>query len=374
MKRSLLLFLCLMTPVWAVTRSVTISAPATVNTGQSITIPTSASTSATDSEQIGFYHAEYSTNGGSSWSGFCFDVNVGKSATRNAFITAGAVGTQIKIRVRIAFRGGGAGDVDYAGGGINWGGSWGNWGTPPTVYATVNVVAAPNAAPTVSWEQAPTNVAINSWVPVQAKGEDADGNLSIVLVWRNWSPHAFTGATNGYLSYSDPNSTTASSVMNVPFQAKADDSAGADSGFITHTVNFVDTVSPTDTAHLRATNITTTSISLVWSGSTDNSGSLDYQISRDGSIVATTTSATATLSGLAPHTKYLIRVRARDGSSNTSAWSGEIAIWTLDDDSDPNNGDGIEDYVEALLGTDPNSSATANPTQINLKIHQPASD
>lgn len=117
---------------FALTRTVDITPPGAVYAGQTFSVSTSASTDAGGGEQIGFYHAQYSTDGGTNWTWFAGDVNAGASATRNATITAGAAGSTIMIRVRIAFRGGSAGDVDYAGGAINWEGSWDAWQTPPT--------------------------------------------------------------------------------------------------------------------------------------------------------------------------------------------------------------------------------------------------
>lgn len=126
-----------------VNRSVNISMPATpIYAGQSLSIQASASTDATDGEQIGFFHYEYSTNGGSSWNAVAYDVNVGGSATRTANFTAGAIGSTVMLRVRIAFRGGAAGDVDYAGNAINWSGSWNSWLTPPTKYGSAEIRTA----------------------------------------------------------------------------------------------------------------------------------------------------------------------------------------------------------------------------------------
>ncbi len=144
----------------ATTRQLDIIAPQEVLAGSPISIPSYICTDATDGEQIGFFHADYSTNGGGSWTPYCYDVNIGKSATRTAYVTAGGAGSQIWIRVRVAFRGGQAGDVDYTGRAIDWNGSWSNWSVPqPTVIAKISVRAA-ITAPTRS-------VVINAPVTVQ---------------------------------------------------------------------------------------------------------------------------------------------------------------------------------------------------------------
>lgn len=148
MKKLLLLFL-LPVSAWATNRTISINAPSSAISGQTVTVPVSASTDATDSEQIGFFHAEYSTDGGASWTALCYDANVGKSATRTAVITAGGMGSTIVVRVRIAFRGGAAGDVASDGSAIDWSGTWTAWATPvPTRYSSINVEASPNGEPT----------------------------------------------------------------------------------------------------------------------------------------------------------------------------------------------------------------------------------
>jgi hypothetical protein len=139
-RSAVLLFLLVAVPAFAVTRTVHIDAPAQTVAGAKMSITVLASTGASDGEHIGFFHAEYSVDGGRTWTGFCFDEKLGPIASRTAAITVGARGSQARIRVRIAFRGGQAGDVDFSGAPIRWEGSWGKWTSPPAKYATIEVV------------------------------------------------------------------------------------------------------------------------------------------------------------------------------------------------------------------------------------------
>lgn len=236
MKKLFLLLLLLPLSASAVNRAVTIhSPPATVTAGQSFTIQTSASTDATDAEQIGFYHGYYSIDNGANWTWFAADVNAGKSATRNAYITAGGTGSTIKVIARIAFRGGGAGDVDYNGSAINWGGSWSANQSPPAKIATISVVAPPNQAPIINWIQNPNTAYINQVFAIQSRGDDANGNLTNVNVWKEWVPFAFNGGGNGYQNFSDANTTSKNSTGTIAFQTQATDSNSATSAMIFHT-------------------------------------------------------------------------------------------------------------------------------------------
>ena len=128
-------------PAFAAKRSVEIDAPARAVAGTRVIVNVTASTDAKDGEKIGFFHAEYSVDGGMTWTGFSYDEKLGTSATRSVSIPVGARGSQAKVRVLVAFRGGKAGDVDFNGAPIQWDTSWGKWQSPPATLATIDVVA-----------------------------------------------------------------------------------------------------------------------------------------------------------------------------------------------------------------------------------------
>jgi hypothetical protein len=144
MKSSLLGLLSLITaalvlPVQAASRSVTVDAPASAEPGSSVTATIRASTDATDGEQIGFLHAEYSTDDGKTWTQFCFATNAGPELVRTISFAVGGKGSKSIVRARAAFRGGKAGDVDYRGGPIQWDDTWEKWRTPPTRIVIIYV-------------------------------------------------------------------------------------------------------------------------------------------------------------------------------------------------------------------------------------------
>jgi hypothetical protein len=132
-------FLLTSVSAFAAKRTVTINAPTQVAAGAKLPVNVTASTDAGDGEKIGFFHAEFSIDGGKSWTGFSYDQKLGVSATRSVTIPVGAAGSQTKVRVLIAFRGGKAGDVDFTGAPIQWDGSWAKWQSPPAKTATIEV-------------------------------------------------------------------------------------------------------------------------------------------------------------------------------------------------------------------------------------------
>jgi chitodextrinase len=82
-----------------------------------------------------------------------------------------------------------------------------------------------------------------------------------------------------------------------------------------------DTVAPTVPGSLSATSLSTTSIGLAWSLSTDAVGVSGYQVWRDGVPRTTTTALTYTDTGLTPTTLYSYRVSAFDEAGNMSGLS-----------------------------------------------------
>jgi chitinase len=84
-------------------------------------------------------------------------------------------------------------------------------------------------------------------------------------------------------------------------------------------------------AGLAAPSVTSSSINLTWTASTDNaggSGVAGYDVYRNGGLVGSSSSTGYTDSGLAAATAYTYRVRARDNAGNASAQSTQISATT----------------------------------------------
>ena len=85
---------------------------------------------------------------------------------------------------------------------------------------------------------------------------------------------------------------------------------------------------PTAPSGLTVTGKTSTSVSLAWTASTDDTGVTGYQVRQGGTVVATVTGTTATVSGLNPSTAYTFTVIARDAAGNTSGASNTVTVTT----------------------------------------------
>ncbi|WNV88169.1 lytic polysaccharide monooxygenase [Umezawaea sp. Da 62-37] len=92
-----------------------------------------------------------------------------------------------------------------------------------------------------------------------------------------------------------------------------------------------DTQAPTAPGTPTAT-ATANSVALTWSASTDNVGVAGYDVYREAGatdvLVASPTTASATVTGLTGSTAYAFYVKARDASGNTSAASSPVSVTT----------------------------------------------
>lgn len=90
-----------------------------------------------------------------------------------------------------------------------------------------------------------------------------------------------------------------------------------------------DTEAPTTPTNLAAGTITTASIALTWTASTDNVAVTSYDIFVNGVFKANSTTTSTTITGLTPETAYSIYVIAKDAKANKSGASNTISATTL---------------------------------------------
>jgi chitodextrinase len=90
-----------------------------------------------------------------------------------------------------------------------------------------------------------------------------------------------------------------------------------------------DTTPPAQPGNLRTTAITTTSIDLEWDASTDDSGSVEYELYRDGLLVVTQAGTTYSDGPLEENAAFTYQVIATDPSHNPSPASDPLPAATL---------------------------------------------
>ncbi|WP_374684056.1 carbohydrate binding domain-containing protein [Streptomyces sp. TBY4] len=124
----------------------------------------------------------------------------------------------------------------------------------------------------------------------------------------------------------------------------------------------VDTQAPTVPGSLAATGKTSTTASLSWTASTDNVGVNGYDIYQGGAKVATSTTTSATVTGLTPSTAYAFTVRARDAAGNTSAASNTVNVTTDTGTVPPAGFKQAAPYLYLGWGNPPSATTVMNAT------------
>ncbi|QTD36306.1 fibronectin type III domain-containing protein [Polaribacter batillariae] len=94
-----------------------------------------------------------------------------------------------------------------------------------------------------------------------------------------------------------------------------------------------DTQAPTQPTNLTTSNVTTNSVNLSWTASTDNTAVTGYDVYRNGTLVTTVTSTSYTATGLTAGTNYSFYIVAKDEAGNVSSASSTQSITTLAPDT-----------------------------------------
>lgn len=124
-----------------------------------------------------------------------------------------------------------------------------------------------------------------------------------------------------------------------------------------------DTQAPSAPTGLTSTGKTSSSVSLSWGASSDNTGVTAYDVYSGPSRVLSVSGTSATVGGLSPSTAYTFTVRARDAAGNVSGASDAVSVTT-------NAGSGGTSFKQAApylyegWGDPPNVSTVMSATGI----------
>ena len=99
--------------------------------------------------------------------------------------------------------------------------------------------------------------------------------------------------------------------------------------FNLNNIQSLDAIGPSAPSNLKVGAITSTTIVISWSPSTDNTAVAGYKIFRDGSQIATTSSTSFKDRSLSPSTTYTYTVIAYDTNGNESKPSNAVSVKTL---------------------------------------------
>jgi uncharacterized protein YndB with AHSA1/START domain len=113
------------------------------------------------------------------------------------------------------------------------------------------------------------------------------------------------------------------------YQVRAFDAAGNRSSNTASVVVVIpgpDTTKPSVPTALAATVQPDSSVVLTWNASTDNVGVTGYEVLRNGTVIATTATPGATLTGQPVNTNNYYQVRAFDAAGNRSSNTASVVV------------------------------------------------
>lgn len=117
-----------------------------------------------------------------------------------------------------------------------------------------------------------------------------------------------------------------------------------------------DNEAPSVPTGLNSSNITNTSFTLSWSASSDNVAVSEYDVYKDGNLLASTSETSYNVTGLTADTQYSMTVSAKDAAGNESAQSSALNVTT-------DNASGTDTEAPS---TPTNLVASATSTTIDL--------
>ncbi|SDH64391.1 Por secretion system C-terminal sorting domain-containing protein [Flavobacterium omnivorum] len=129
-----------------------------------------------------------------------------------------------------------------------------------------------------------------------------------------------------------------------------------------------DTQAPTAPANLVSTTKTTNSISLSWSGSTDNTAVTGYNVYMNSALKATVTGLSTTITGLTASTTYDFTVKAKDAAGNISVSSNTLNVTTTASGSTATDLL-FSEYIEGSSNNKALEISNATGAAINLSIY-----
>src|SRR6266480_4161457 len=225
-----------------------------------------------------------------------------------------------------------------------------------TTYASRGLAAATTYSYTVvaydtSWIASAQSSAVSATTKALAdtQAPSSPTNLAATVVSSSqidlsWSPATDNVGVTGYRVYRDgtlaasPSGTSVSITglsagTTYSFTVSAVDAAGNASALSAPlsatTAASSDTTAPTTPAGLAASAVTSTSLTLSWNAATDNVGVTGYRVYRNGTLVASPTGTSVSITGLSAGTTYSFTVAAVDAASNASALSAPLSVTTL---------------------------------------------
>jgi len=209
------------------------------------------------------------------------------------------------------------------------------WDVADTVNAFYNVIDVNVVGEGSPDQQPPT-------IPVGLEAQEVGSN-SVVLDWRDSSDDSgvvsyavyrdgVRVATTSASEFTDqglaPGSAYEYAIVAIDPSGNSSDASGS-VDVRTESAPAIDVEAPSVPTYLHSMGETSDAIELMWNASSDNSGSVQYLVFRDGQQIARTGMTMFTDSGLAEDRNFTYTVQAIDAAGNVSPASNALTVATL---------------------------------------------
>jgi chitinase len=182
----------------------------------------------------------------------------------------------------------------------------------PTAPLNLRSTGTTTSSITLAWDASTDNVGVTGYTLYQ-------GSTEVGSVSGNTLTYTHTGlSSDTAYTYTVKAKDAAGNVSPASNQISVKTNAG----------NTGDTEAPTTPTNVTVAGVTSSSVSLTWTASTDNVGVTGYDVYQGATLALTVTGTTATVTGLAASTAYTFTVAAKDAAGNISPQSAGVTATT----------------------------------------------
>ena len=218
--------------------------------------------------------------------------------------------------------------------------------TAPTIPANLRASSTKDTSLAIAWDASTDDVGVTGYKVYR------DGALIGTSATTTYADTGLTPVTQYDYTVTAYDAANNSSVASAVF----------------HATTAYDTTAPTIPSNLMATDVTDTTIRVIWSTSSDNVGVTGYDLYRGSALISSMTGTSYTDTGLTINALYSYRVRAHDGAGNNSLQSTALSVSTLPDRVAPSTPTNVASLTQTVQSIDLTWNASTDDAAMTSEL------